>query len=166
MPRKSEIVPLAYELVYRRYSMNRDRSSDLFDELSRPEYIALHNIAGDMTEEAAYENKVYLSDLAERMEATIQAVSSLASKMKSQGYVKWSHDGAGEEGTYVVITPSGYKAMKDQENRMKKHYAKVIRKFGKERLTALLKEMKELDEVMEQVGEEEGVKPNDDELPE
>ena len=72
----------------------------------------------------------------------------------------WSHDGNGSEGTYVIITDSGKKLLKEQEEVLRKFYGNVIDKFGKEKLIQLLQLMKELDTIMcsefEDMEEEDG----------
>ena len=60
----------------------------------------------------------------------------------------WSHDGNGSEGTYVTITESGKKLLKNQEQILRDYYGKVIEKYGKENLIQLLRLMKELETVM------------------
>ena len=72
----------------------------------------------------------------------------MVGELKDRGLVLWSHDGDGSEGTYVTMTESGEKALKEQEQILKKFYGKVIKKFGIEHLVDLLNLMKQLDTVM------------------
>ena len=67
---------------------------------------------------------------------------------RSRGLLLWSHDGNGSEGTYVTITESGKKLLKNQEQILRDYYGKVIEKYGKENLIQLLRLMKELETVM------------------
>lgn len=165
MYQKIDVLPLSYELTYHRYLLNRGKAAGLFTELSISEYIALHIITGNSPVQAVDGHKTYLRELADRMQASIHKVSSMVSKLKSRGLVLWSHDGSGEEGTYVIVTPSGLRAMERQEQILKEFYAQVIDQYGAARLIALLQEMKELEQVMDCVYTKEGGgEENDSEL--
>ncbi|MCC8121738.1 MAG: MarR family transcriptional regulator [Oscillospiraceae bacterium] len=159
-----DVLPLSYELIYRRYRLNRGKGAGLFTELSISEYIALHILVSNTTPQSVYTQKTYLRQLAEQMQTSIHTISAMITKLKNRGFVSWSHDGAGEEGTYVILTPSGFQAMQRQEQLLKHYYAQVIEQFGQERLTALLQEMKQLDAVMDSVYEKEGGASDEEQL--
>ena len=74
--------------------------------------------------------------------------------LRDRGFVTWSHDGNGSEGTYVTITDSGKKLLNEQEEILKQYYGKVIDDFGKEKMIQLLQLMKELETVMSSEFEE------------
>ncbi len=156
MPEKNEFLPLSYELIYRRYLINRGKGAGLFTELTRSEYIALHILINHSVDQTVLTHKTYLWELSEEMQASIYAVSNMISNLKRRGFVKWSHDGTGEDGTYVIVTDSGLRAMERQEAILKTYYDQVIEQFGQDRLKSLLKEMKQLDLVMDQIYDTEG----------
>ena len=99
-------------------------------------------------ESGLYEGRAYLRDLADKLHMTMRQISNMAGKLRDAGFVLWSHDGDGSEGTYVTITESGQSIIKNQEEILKAYYGHVIDKFGKDNLLQLLKLMKQLETVM------------------
>ena len=152
-PTKS-IARLAYDLTYHRYLMNKDKAQNLFTILAPSDYIALHSIQSAGAESAG--GKIYLKDLAAGIDVTIHNASRLAGKLRDRGLVVWAHDGIGDEGTYVAITPSGLDSMQRQEASLSSYYSRVIEEFGHENLIALLAQMDALEAVMNRIFEEEG----------
>ena len=73
-----------------------------------------------------------MKDLAEKMQMTIRQTSKMVGNLRDRGLLLWSHDGNGSEGTYVTITESGKKLLKNQEQILRDYYGKVIEKYGKE----------------------------------
>ena len=143
-----DITMLSNELTYRRYLMNKDKIREFFKKVSIPEYIALHNISLGEETSSIYGGRTYLKELSEKMQLTIRQTSQMIGNLRDKGLVTWSHDGNGSEGTYVTITDSGRKLLKEQENILKHYYGKVFEKFGKENLIQLLQLMKQLETVM------------------
>ena len=158
---KTDIIKLSNELIYQRHLFNREYRKDFFMKMSIPEYISLQYIA--MEEKSnIYSGRVYLKDLADKLQMTMRQISKIVEKLRDDGYVVWSHDGNGSEGTYVTITESGQSMLKNQEEILKKYYGKVFEKFGKDNLIQLLQLMKQLETVMSSEMEKlEGYK-NDD----
>ena len=156
----SDIRVLSHEITYRRYLMNKGKIKELFEKLSIPEYIALYNIDMERELSSIYGEKTYLKDLSEKMELSMRQTSRMIGNLRDRGLLLWSHDGNGSEGTYVIITDSGKKLLKEQEEVLRKFYGNVIDKFGKEKLIQLLQLMKELDTIMcsefEDMEEEDG----------
>ena len=156
----SDIRVLSHEITYRRYMMNKGKIKELFENLSISEYIALYNIDMEREVSSIYGEKTYLKDLSEKMELSMRQTSRMIGNLRDRGLLLWSHDGNGSEGTYVIITDSGKKLLKEQEEVLRKFYGNVIDKFGKEKLIQLLQLMKELDTIMcsefEDMEEEDG----------
>lgn len=146
--RTPDILKLSNELMYRRYLLNKDQLRSFFKELSIPDYIALHIIQETEEFTEIYERRTYLKDLAEKMQMTIRQTSKLVGNLRDRGLLLWSHDGNGSEGTYVTITESGKKLLKNQEQILRDYYGKVIEKYGKENLIQFLRLVKELETVM------------------
>lgn len=144
----TDILKLSNELTYRRYLFNKDQMSNFFGNLSIRDYIALHIIKETGESEDIYSGRTYLKDLAEKLQLTIRQTSALVGHLKDQGFLVWSHDGDGSEGTYVTITESGQNLLLKQENILKEYYGKVIEKYGKDNLIQLLNLMKQLETVM------------------
>lgn len=145
---KADIMKLSNELTYRRYMMNRGKIRNLFQSVSVPEYIALHNILQNDESSSIYGERTYLKELSEKMELTIRQTSKLVGELRDRGLVTWSHDGNGKDGTYVSITENGKKLLRTQEEILKEYYGRVINQYGKENLIQLLHLMKELETVM------------------
>lgn len=157
-----DITKLSNELVYRNYLMNKDKIRKFFEQMSIPEYIALHNISLNEEMSSIYGGRTYLKELSEKMELTIRQTSKMIGKLRDKGLVTWSHDGNGTEGTYVTITDMGQNLLKDQEEILKKYYGNVIKKFGKDNLIQLLQLMKQLETVMTSEIEELEVQDGED----
>lgn len=143
-----DIKKLSNELTYRKYLFNKDQVRKFFEELSIPEYIALHIILETEMEAGIYSGRTYLQDLAEKMQLTIWQTSRMVGALKERGLLTWSHDGDGSEGTYVMITDSGKKLLAKEEEILKEYYGRVIEKYGKDNLIQLLQLMKQLETVM------------------
>lgn len=143
-----DIIKLSNELTYRRYMFNREHIRDIFMKMSMPEYIALHHIAMEGETSDIYSGRTYLKDLSVKLQMTMRQTSKMIERLRDVGYVVWSHDGNGSEGTYVTITESGQGMLKEQEELLKDYYGKVIGKFGKDNLIQLLQLMKQLETIM------------------
>lgn len=136
-----EVRDLANELTYHRYLMNKGQMLGLFHKMNVGEYLALHHIdiASDRT---------YLKELAKKMQLPIQQASGIVSGLEDRGLLIWSHDGNGSEGTYMTITESGQKLIRDQEKLLREYYGHVFAKFGRQNLIQLLSLMKQLEDIM------------------
>lgn len=154
-----EIIKLTNELMYQRHLFNHEYRKDIL-KMSIPEYIALEYIALE-EESGIYEGRAYLKDLADRLHMTMRQVSNMAGKLRDAGYVVWSHDGDGSEGTYVTITESGQSIISNQEELLKSYYGHVIDKFGKDNLLQLLRLMKQLETIMSSEAENLEVESDD-----
>ena len=83
-----------------------------------------------------------------KLQMSMRQISKMIERLRDMGYLVWSHDGDGSEGTYVTITESGRELLKEQEETMKLYYSKVFEKFGKDNMIQLLQLMKQLETVM------------------
>ncbi len=146
----NNITDLSHELTYHRYMMNQGQMRGLFQELSIPEYIALHAIARSASEKGDSSEKTYLKDIAGELRLSISQASKMAGGLRDKGLVTWSHDGNGSEGTYVAITSSGLHLMERQETILRDYYTRVAEKFGRENLVSLLELMVRLEAVMDE----------------
>lgn len=157
---REEILKLTNEFTYRKYLMNKEQVKDFFKKITVPEYIALHHIASGSETSDIYSGRTYLKELSEKMQISIHQTSKMVGTLRDKGFLVWSHDGNGSEGTYVTITENGRKLLCEQEETLKKYYEKVIQRFGKENLIQLLRLMKQLETVMSSEVEEWG-KPDE-----
>ena len=145
---KAELEGLAHELTYRRYMMDRGKVRSLFKDIRIPEYIALYSIAQNSDNASIYGERTYLQELSEKMQLSMRQTSKMVGDLRDRGFVTWSHDGNGKDGTYVTITESGKQLLEEQEVIVKDFYERVIDSFGKDNLIHLLHQMKELETVM------------------
>ena len=145
---RTELERLSHELTYRRYMMDRGKVRSLFKDIRIPEYIALYSIAQDSENASIYGDRTYLQELSEKMQLSMRQTSKMVGDLRDRGFVTWSHDGNGKDGTYVTITENGRKLLGNQETIVKEFYGRVIDSFGKENLIHLLHLMKELETVM------------------
>lgn len=150
MQEKTEISKLAYELTYHSHLLNRDKNRSLFTQLGIPEYILLHSVSQVASEPSGAPGRAYLKELSQQMGMPMPRLSNMAGRLKEQGLVQWSHDGKGTDGTYLVITDSGRKAMDRQEALLTDYYSRVIGKFGKENLARLVQQMIALEKIMDE----------------
>lgn len=143
---------LSYELTYHKYLVSMDKIHKLFSEVSVAEYITLHDIA-KLTDgqEDITKQKTYLKELSEVLRLPIRSVSKLVGRLRDKDLVLWSHDGIGEEGTYVSITEHGLMIMEKQGEILKNYYGEVIARFGREKMITLLKLADEFEEVANSV---------------
>ena len=139
------VYKISNELTYRRYLMNRGKVRDLFQKLSLREYVALYIMIPESENCQDADGKIYLKDLADKMELTVRRTSKMIEKLSDGGLVRWSYDGNGSRGTYVKISEKGKKRFQEQESILKQCYEKVMDKFGKDNLILLLQLMKQFD---------------------
>ena len=144
---KIDIIKLSNELTYQRFLFNREYRKDIFMKMSIPEYIALQYISMEETANI-YSGRTYLKDLADKLQMSIRQISKIVEKLRDGGFVLWSHDGNGSEGTYVTITENGRKLLTSQEEILRKYYGNVSEQFGKDNLIQLLQLMKQLETIM------------------
>lgn len=143
--KETDVLTLGNELTLRRYLFNKTQVSRVLNEA---DYILLQIIMETGNEQGIYEGRTYLKELSEKMMLTIRQTSKLIGKLKERGLVEWSHDGDGNEGTYVTITEEGRQMLKQQQTVYKEYYGNVIERFGKDNLIELLNLMKQLETVM------------------
>ena len=129
--------------------MNRDQIWKHLSSLSMREYIVLNRISELERTSEIYPGKIYLKELAENMRLTIRQMSKMAGNLRDRGLITWSHDGNGNEGTYLSITDSGQKLLEENQKMIKDYFGRVIEKFGNENLVELLQLMKQLDTIMQ-----------------
>lgn len=159
---ESNITKLSNELTYQTYILNRDQIWKHLSGLSMSEYIAMHRIKELGQASEIYSGKIYLKELAENMRLTMRQTSKMAGSLRDRGLISWSHDGNGNEGTYLSITETGQKLLEESQEIIKNYYGRVIEKFGKDNLIQLLQLMKQLDTIMQGELEEMEAEPDDD----
>ena len=105
----------------------------LFQENASDEY-ALIWLLSKHTKDTGSE-KIYLKDIVRELNLPMPKVSAIARSLQNKGLVRWTHDGNGEEGPYILLTDTAY---------------------GEEKFLHLLGEIAQLEEIMRQEAEKVG----------
>ena len=143
-----DIGKLSHELTYHKYLLNNDKIRSFFQKLSIPEYLAMHMIRESEQADDIYAGRTYLKDISDQMQRPMRQISRMVKTLQERGFLAWSHDGDGSEGTYVTITEAGKKMLEEEEAALKKYYGKVITSYGRDNLIQLLQLMKQPETVM------------------
>ena len=157
-----DTMQLANELTYRKYLFGNDNFRSFFKDLRTIDYVILHTILENEKSAAIYSGRTYLQELSDKMQMPIRQLSKVVRDLKERGFVNWSHDGDGSEGTYVTITEEGLSRFKKQEEDLREFFGNVIEKFGQENLIQLLRLMKQFTTVFSaELEGKEGAEEND-----
>lgn len=152
---KTDIALLSDEMTFRRYISGVMNTRKVFRKMSTGNYITIEIIERLIKKEYGDDAKadgsarIYLKDLASHFKIPMYKVSEIVRDMNERGMVTWTHDGKGEEGTYITITESGKRAAEEQQEILKEFYTRVISQYGRERFVELLEMMADLDQTME-----------------
>ena len=146
---------LSDEMTFRRYIPGVMNTKKIFNKMSTGNYIAIEIIERLIEKGGGKDNlvdessRIYLKDLAAHFKIPMYKVSEIVRDLNERGMVTWTHDGKGEEGTYIILTESGLKAAQEQHTVLKDFYSRVIEEYGKDKFVELIGLMAELDQVME-----------------
>lgn len=119
----------------------------LFSQVSVVDYAAMWIIA-KLIDEKEDLDRLYLNEIAEQLQIPMKEVTKIVQSLQGRGLISWTHDGDGSEGTYIQITKNGSEAVGVQQHTLKDLYARVIRRFGKERFMTMVSLVGEFDYVM------------------
>ncbi|MGM9946669.1 hypothetical protein [Floccifex sp.] len=137
-----QITDQVTQLIIDQYYENRNVIRDFFDRTSMNEYVALKKISNGTNE------KIYLKDLASSMQISYKYLASIISNLRDKGYVKWSFDGNGQDGTYITITEDGLHLLSTQEEYLNDFCQRAIKEFGKEKSLLLLSLIHEFQQML------------------
>lgn len=152
----NDITALANEVTLHSYRTNwTNTHRKLFRKLSTNDYAVLYLFEKNQDSSEQHQ-KIYLEEIAQGLHLPIARVSKVIRALKEQNLVTWKHDGIGEEGTYVQLTEKGAQSFAEQQEILRDFYQKVIKQFGRERFIAFLKQIIELEEIMDAELDEEG----------
>lgn len=145
---KEPMKNLAHEITYRRYLLSRDDARFVFKDVNIAEYIVLHFMSEQIESDSIYSDRIYLSEISEKLNLPIRKTSKLIREMSGKNLINWDHDGDGKDGTYVTLTEHGKSVFEETDGKLKDFYTRVLQKFGKEKMIQLLSLMKEFDTVV------------------
>lgn len=145
---KEPMKNLAHEITYRRYLLSKDDARFVFKDVNIAEYIVLHFMSEQIESDSIYSDRIYLSEISEKLNLPIRKTSKLIREMSGKNLINWDHDGDGKDGTYVTLTEHGKNVFEETDGKLKNFYTRVLRSFGKEKMIQLLSLMKEFDTVV------------------
>lgn len=145
---KEPMKNLAHEITYRRYLLSKDDARFVFKDVNIAEYIVLHFMSEQIESDSIYSDRIYLSEISEKLNLPIRKTSKLIREMSGKNLINWDHDGDGKDGTYVTLTEHGKSVFEETDGKLKDFYTRVLQKFGKEKMIQLLSLMKEFDTVV------------------
>ena len=100
--------------------------------------------------------KIYLKDMVRELNLPLPKVTAIARSLQSKGLVRWTHDGNGEEGTYILLTETALTSVQDRRQTLLSYHQQVVAAFGEERFLHLLGEIAQLEEILRQEAEKVG----------
>lgn len=86
-------------------------------------------------------------------------VTAIARSLQGKGLVRWTHDGNGEDGTYILLTDTALTSVQAHRQTLRKYHQRVVSAFGEERFLHLLSEIAQLEEILRQEAEKVGDEP-------
>ena len=103
----------------------------VFSTIRRADYLVLFYIK--TRQESSPDAKLYLTDLANTMGIRVSELSKGVEKLQDQGYVRWLTDrDAGR--TYVELSSKAVELMAEEQQYMKRCYARMQAEVGEEEL--------------------------------
>lgn len=126
----------------------------LFQENASDEY-ALIWLLSKHTKDSGSE-KIYLKDMVKELNLPLPKVTAIARSLQSKGLVRWTHDGNGEEGTYILLTETALTSVQARRQTLRRYHQQVVAAFGEERFLHLLGEIAQLEEILRQEAEKVG----------
>ena len=126
----------------------------LFQENASDEY-ALIWLLSKHTKDTGSE-KIYLKDIVRELNLPMPKVSAIARSLQNKGLVRWTHDGNGEEGTYILLTDTAVTSVQAHRQTLRAYHQRVVAAYGEEKFLHLLGEIAQLEENMRQEAEKVG----------
>ncbi|WP_320611977.1 hypothetical protein [Evtepia sp.] len=127
----------------------------LFQKMSSDEYVLMW-LFSKYTKDTGNE-KIYLKNIAKRLNLPMHKVSKIVRRLQEKDFVRWTHDGIGEEGTYIQLTDTSITSAQEQKQLLWQYDQRVVEAYGEEAFIHLLGEISRLEEIMrieaEKVGE-------------
>ena len=125
----------------------------LFQENASNEY-ALIWLLSKHTRDTGSE-KIYLKDMVRELGLPMDKVSAIARSLQTKGLVRWTHDGNGQEGTYILLTDTAITSVQARRQALRDYHQRVVAAYGEEKFLHL-GEITQLEEIMRQEAEKEG----------
>ena len=126
----------------------------LFQENASNEY-ALIWLLSKHTRDTGSE-KIYLKDMVRELGLPMDKVSAIVRSLETKGLVRWTPDGKGQEGTYILLTETAITSVQAKRQALRDYHQRVVAAYGEEKFLHLLGEITQLEEIMRQEAEKEG----------
>lgn len=97
--------------------------------------------------------KIYLKDMVRELNLPMHKVSAIARSLRDKGLVQWTHDGNGQEGTYILLTDTALDSAQSHRQAMRTYHQRVVAAYGEEKFLHLLGEITQLEEILRQEAE-------------
>lgn len=123
----------------------------LFQENASNEY-ALIWLLSKHTRDTGSE-KIYLKDMVRELNLPMDKVSAIVRSLQTKGLVRWTHDGNGQEGTYILLTDTAITSVQAKRQALRDYHQRVVAAYGEEKFLHLLGEITQLEEIMRQEAE-------------
>ncbi len=133
---------------------NRSTIQKVFQEMSSSEYVLMWLLFKHAKDTGS--EKIYLKDLAQSLNLPMGQVSNIARDLQRKGFVLWTHDGDGQEGTYLQLTDSSRDSAQAQQALLTDFNQRVMKAFGEEEFIQLLGQIARLESIMEEEAEKAG----------
>lgn len=126
----------------------------LFQENASNEYALIWLLSKHTKDTGS--DKIYLKDMVRELGLPMDKVSAIARSLQSKGLVRWTHDGNGQEGTYILLTDTAITCVQAKRQALRDYHQRVVAAYGEEKFLHLLGEITQLEEIMRQEAEKEG----------
>ena len=126
----------------------------LFQQNASDEYALIWLLSKHMKDSGS--EKIYLKDMVREMNLPLPKVTAIARSLQNKGLVTWTHDGNGEEGTYIMLTELAVSSVRTRRQTLRSYHQRVVSAFGEERFLHLIGEIAQLEEILKQEAEKVG----------
>ena len=146
MPEDSNTRWLAKRLAFRNSSYQSIPLERLNSIMTNLEFTIL-TMMQEMLASEENDGKLYVRDVAARLNIPAVRLSPVFSKMEDEGFLHWDSD-AEQGASFVVFTDYGRRKLEEQKNIVLSFYEHVINRFGREKAGEMDKLMLELESLL------------------
>ncbi len=136
-------VDLSSDYVHQEFLMHRNYTYHFLGDLKTDEYVVLESVFHHAMEKKDLATKVYLKDLSTMLELPMKDLSPTIQALADHGYLRWTHDDDGKEGTYVILAKKAIELLENNEATVRDVVGTAISEFGEEKTKELIRLMKE-----------------------
>ena len=148
---REQLIEMGNDWLKMQFVTGEEHLSKLFSEISTYDYIALLLLQRRM---GLGDDRIYLKEISEELDMPMARVSKIVQRMQNRGFVYWTHDSSDRPGTFITLSESGRKALKEQEEKIAVFFEKAITKYGAENFVELMDLRKRFNDTMEEVLDE------------